>query len=321
MTIDDDLTLRSSVAPVFPGATLDPLRSPLLGEARDAISPGELRAWNRPQPPIATPVQSPSAAIATGVASRNAALPDALTLARLSADVYADVPSPPTGWHAATDAELARIGVTPAELVSPISGFRARVYAQGSGADARIVMAFRGASTADDWVASGAQALGLQTDQYRRALDLGNRVALAGADTVVFTGHSLGGGLAATAALAAGHAAATFNAAGLSAATIERSVAARQSTGGSVPDIRAYYIRGEALSAFQDGGDRVAGAILGYLLGGMVGAAGGARSDAPEAYGTRIALDPTPPTQTPWFADTPAARHGIDRIISGLGGR
>ncbi|HST44402.1 MAG TPA: hypothetical protein VLK29_04165, partial [Luteimonas sp.] len=70
----------------------------------------------------------------------------------------------------------------------------------------------------------------------------------------VITGHSLGGGLAATASLATGNAAVTFNASGVNDKTIERlgldpSTARADAEGGQ---IRRYNISGDPLTGAQE---------------------------------------------------------------------
>lgn len=61
-----------------------------------------------------------------------------------------------------------------------------------------------------------AQALGMDIKQYNQAIDLVTKLSKAlGAENLVITGHSLGGGLASASSLATGIKAETFNAAGL----------------------------------------------------------------------------------------------------------
>jgi hypothetical protein len=272
--------------------------------------------------PTPTPVQAaaPVSTAATAVAEK-AGASDALTLARLAQDVYLDVASPPSGYRVASEAELALLGVTPAMLATQPNGYRARAYVTGSGDTARVVIAFRGSSEAGDWAANARQAVGANSFHYARALDIGRMVAASGASNVVFTGHSLGGGLASAAALAAGRPAASFNAAGLHDATIDRAEAIRGAAGRGAPDIRAYHVRGEVLSALQDGGDRIAGGLLGRMILGPLGGVLGSRVDAPEAYGTRIALDAVRPEGKRFWNDNPVDRHGMDWVIAGLQAR
>lgn len=100
------------------------------------------------------------------------------------------------------------------------SGFDAAIYRNDQG---QYVVAFRGT---DQWFgpegadikANDGQALGLTTEQYQQAILLAKRAVEAfGKGNVIFTGHSLGGGLASAAMLATGAPGVTFNAAGLRA--------------------------------------------------------------------------------------------------------
>ena len=79
----------------------------------------------------------------------------------------------------------------------------------------------------------------------------------------------------------------------------------------------------------QDGGDQMIGGLigrgLGSWLGGPIGGAAGGLAgreltDAPEAYGTRIQLDPVRPEGMRWYQDHPVARHGMDYVLSSLQG-
>ena len=238
---------------------------------------------------------------------------DPKTLAALASDVYKDLASPPPGFRKASDADLANIGLRASDLTSDKSAFRARVYVEGSGADAKYVVAFRG-STSDktDWISNAKQALGVNSDHYTKALALGDKLARSGVDNITLTGHSLGGGLASAASIASGKNGVTFNAAGLSDATISKANGIRTTAGaGNAGAVNAYYVRGEVLSAIQDGGDRFAGALLGGLGGALIG-------DLPEAYGNRIGLDAVRPQGVKWYQDNPIARHGIDWVQASL---
>ncbi len=245
--------------------------------------------------------------------------PDSISLANMADDVYSASANPPAGWRSASEQDLARIGLRPSDLAPPGSPFFARVYTTGEGANQQYVVAFRG-STKDhrDWETNGKQAMGMPTPHYTAALSIGRKLAQAGVTNVTMTGHSLGGGLASAAALASGSNAQTFNAAGLSDKTIAQANSIRENAGAGGPgDIRAYYVRGEILSLIQDGGDRIAGSLIGSLAGPLGGIAG-LGADAPEAYGTRIALDAVRPEGTPWWQGHPVSRHGMDWVIASL---
>ena len=281
------------------------------------IPPREALAWQQPAPPVQfappaiapTRVEGPTALAAVGSPEG----PTTRELALLAQDVYNDIPAPPPGYRVATDTDLSSIGLRAQDLSSPQSAFRARVYVKEGDGGPQYVVSFRGSTDGSDWKANAQQAVGLPSDQYARALMVAKAVGRHPDADVTITGHSLGGGLASAAALASGRDAATFNAAGLSDNTIRQAEAIRAGNGGAAPDIAAFYVRGEILSAVQDGGDRVAGAIFGGVLGGIF-------ADAPEAYGTRIQLDAERPEGTRWYQDNPVARHGMDWVLSSLGG-
>jgi Protein of unknown function (DUF2974) len=278
-----------------------------IGSRSTSVPTRENLIWSQAQPIVATAPQANAVPPASTPATRE--------LAAMAADVYNDVATPPAGYRVATQSDLAQIGLKPQDLVSAQSSFRARVYVKGANESAQFVVAFRGSTSASDWQANFRQGVGLSSDHYQRALNIGMRLAMRPNENVMITGHSLGGGLASAAALAGGRDAATFNAAGLSDATIARANAIRTDAGiGRAVEVQAFYVRGEILSAIQDGGDRVIGAIFG-------GATGARIVDAPEAYGTRIPLTAARPQGTPWYGDNPVAKHGMDWVLSSLGRR
>ncbi len=286
------------------------LRPTLTGTVAGQIPFQENAAYRQPE---ATVKFAAPAMLAQANSAAAPGTPQARDLALLAADVYRDTAAPPAGYRVATNGDLAKLGLNPADLTSTQSPFRARVYVTGSGADTQYAVAFRGTTSGGDWSTNFRQGIGLSSDHYRRALYIGSKLALATDANVTITGHSLGGGLASAAAIAAGRPAATFNAAGLSNATIDAARAIRTSAGVTTTEsVSAYYVRGEVLSAVQDGGDRA----LGGLLGGIVGAA---VVDAPSAYGSRIALDAVRPEGLRWYQDNPVARHGMDWVLSSLG--
>lgn len=151
--------------------------------------------------------------------------------------------------------------LAPKMLRNGKSGFDAAIYRNDQG---QYVVAFRGT---DQWFgpegadikANGGQALGLTTEQYQQAILLARRAVEAfGKGNVIFTGHSLGGGLASAAMLATGAPGVTFNAAGLSDNTL-RSLnpgktpnAIREELAGS-GQIRRYNVEGELLTGLQQG--------------------------------------------------------------------
>lgn len=123
---------------------------------------------------------------------------------------------------------------------SPSSGFLASLSGGDGGP---YLLAFAGTSPTSlaNWRANIAQAFGLGSSQYDQAINLAGDVWQRTGGNVIFTGHSLGGGLASAAAYATGGRAITFNAAGLHSMY-------RNGTPGA---IRAHYIRSEVLTTVQ----------------------------------------------------------------------
>ncbi len=279
----------------------------------------ERAIWNNAPPVDQTPQISPQQLAASRAGGVAVSSVDTRTLALISKDVYESRATPPPGFRVATNEDLGALGLSPQDLTSTQSAFTARVYVRGTGADAEFVVAFRGSTSAlSDWGNSLRQAAGLSSDHYSRALQIGQKIARSGNQNVTITGHSLGGGLASAAAIASGRSASTFNASGLSNATIAQATAIRNANGGGAAGaVSAFYVRGEILSALQDGGDRVAGALIGSLF--RAPFQGAAMLDAPEAYGTRIALNSQRPDNKAWYQDNPVARHQIDWVIASLG--
>lgn len=276
--------------------------------SQDTTPPVDVSDWPSRAPDVSldrvqqTPAPSVSGAPAADVRAH----------ALLAQDVYNDTPQPPAGYRAASSHDLAMLELSPSDLQN--GEFRARVYVTGEGEETRYVIAFRGTQSAEGWVSNVRQGVGTDSAHYRDALLVADRVAASGlAGRVSFTGHSLGGGLASAASVATGAPSHTFNAAGLHENTIAAADAVRSGYGiETAGDVQAWYVRGEALSSFQDGGDRIAG----WLIGGIPGAL---FSDAPEAYGDRHALDPVAPEGKGFFDRIdPVDRHGMDWVTSSL---
>lgn len=156
------------------------------------------------------------------------------------------------GWTRVGDADLTAAGIDPATLENPDTGFRAGIYTNGDG---QYVLAYAGSNELQDWTgANFQQGVGWQNEQYDQAVQLAQQADRAFGDNLVITGHSLGGGLAATGALATGNAAVTFNASGVHDNTIERmgldpATARADAAGGQ---IRRYNISGDPLTAAQE---------------------------------------------------------------------
>lgn len=285
------------------GSTQSLVASPI--QARDTGTLDRYRAdWQAP------------AATATASAPRNVAADPARTHrnAQLAADVYEAMPNPPAGTRVANAQDLEKLNLTPTMLERPGSSFRARVYVSGPAGQEQYTVAFRGTQNGADWRANFQQGTGQDTTHYRMALAIGREVARSGA-AVEMTGHSLGGGLASAAALASGRHADTFNAAGLHDATVARATGIAANAGRAPGAVDNYRVPGEILTFVQEGGDRLAGGLLGGLAGAIV-------VDAPPAYGRQHALAGVVPDHKSWFAEhSRIDRHGMDWVLASTGTR
>jgi hypothetical protein len=199
-----------------------------------------------------TPPSSSSGASFDAALRGQGSKPIDLQLAELSKDV-GDVNGTGTnGWRRLDAQELNQAGIDPAMLETPNTGFRAAIYTDGNG---RYVLAYAGSNDGNDWVDNNIpQGLGNDPEQFKQAAKLARLANLAFGDQLVITGHSLGGGLAATGALATGRVAVTFNAEGVNDQVIkdirkDPDQARQQAQDGQ---IRAYSVAGEFLTETQE---------------------------------------------------------------------
>lgn len=170
-------------------------------------------------------------------------------------DVYCDraTDALPDGWERLTDAELRRHGIDPA-LLHGDAGFDAVIYRTPRG----IVVAFRGSEPPTDgngvmdWSSDLVNGVGLTSKQGAQAVRLAQLTAAGFGNDVTFTGHSLGGGLAAMASIATGRPAVTFNAAGIGDGNYAYAVAAH-GPGASEEQIINFHTPNDALTMFQEG--------------------------------------------------------------------
>lgn len=227
--------------------------------------------------------------------------------------LYDEQPDLPEGYE---EVDATELGIDPA-LLTEEHGMQAEVYRTPDGG---YVVAYRGSDENLDWVTNARQGVGMDDPQYEQAMQLASAVHAASGGDVTFTGHSLGGGLAAAAAMATGQPAVTFDAAGVHGDTADRAAEIRGdgSTGESVMaetgqgQIRTYSMETDILTnvqgatplvdapgtsitletpeseqrqALQDHyGDRgaEAGGVIGGVLGGLGGAMDGDLSDLGE---------------------------------------
>jgi hypothetical protein len=152
---------------------------------------------------------------------------------------------------------LESLGFSPSGF-DRLSGMQAGLYYYSKRAN--YILAFRGSEPPSnfweflmDW-STDYEQLSSPTAQYSQAAALSREVReklnQSGAD-LIFTGHSLGGGLAQIGAISTNSPAITFNAAGPSAVTLwSTDNKARKGIDDSA--ITSYYIQGEMVSSLQD---------------------------------------------------------------------
>ena len=132
------------------------------------------------------------------------------------------------------------------------TGFRAMLY-QSKGAQ-EIVVVYRGVRRTNiirDSHTCLSQGLGFGAATYQQAIQLGKAVVEAYGDKVFFTGHSMGGGLAAAASLVANRPAVTFNSAGVHPATLEDFGLDNATIDDRLKSIVNFYVPDEWLSTLQ----------------------------------------------------------------------
>lgn len=241
--------------------------------------------------------------------ARNKEEQDQLALAR-AAYGNADKDDLPDGYRFATEEELQKLGLSDGNTnllkLPDESGFNGEAFVKTdpvTGAESYVI-GFKGTdpTSLGDWENNFGQGMGNETSYYRQAKVIGAEVRLSG-QPVSFVGHSLGGGLAATASGASGLPAQTFNAAGLSSATLDR-------LGFENPSlVKATHVQGDILNGLQDNtpiadafGTRrsippaanlalmdMLGGLIGSLIGGVVGGIAGTMA----TRGVRLHLTPT----------------------------
>lgn len=126
-------------------------------------------------------------------------------------DPQSQPPLPP-GWAAVGEDALSEAGLDADALDDHTTGFRAMVFRDGAG---HHVIAYRGTNDRLDWEANIDQGAGRDAAQFDEAMALAVLLRARTGDDLVLTGHSLGGGLAAAAAMATGLTAVTFDASGV----------------------------------------------------------------------------------------------------------
>lgn len=177
----------------------------------------------------------------------NQAAQDDLALAAATYDPDAPLPE---GYRRADQSDLEALGLydgTTDITQMPGTDFRSEVFVRTdplTGQDMYTV-GFRGTQTGSDWGQNLRQGAGMESPYYRRAAQIGQTASSAAPGRVSYVGHSLGGGLASTAAAGAGSPARTFNSAGLSQNTMDL-------YGSNTGGVQAYFLNEDPLNSLQD---------------------------------------------------------------------
>lgn len=206
----------------------------------------------------------------------------------------------PPPYEQVTDPQaLADLGITPDMLHDETSGFNARVFTDPKTGE--VVVAFNGTNfgegndVGED--VTGTTVLSPQSEQAMRLAQAINSSAQA--DNVVYTGHSLGGRLAAVASMTSGNPAVTFNSAGVSSATQNYFAALN----GSDPQAYREQINAGQVRSYTTGNDPLT----------MVQErVPGVNDAAPDSVGLRIHLGPTDNVGA--ITDA-AGGHGMDNVL------
>ena len=172
-----------------------------------------------------------------------------------SSDVYfSRITEPPDWMQLSAPSRRYQLpdGLKDATFEDTHTGFRAMLYQSKDAQE--IVVVYRGVRRTNilqDSQTCLAQGLGFGAAAYRQAIELAIAVVEAYGDKVLFTGHSMGGGLAAAASLVANRPAVTFNSAGVHPATLEGFGLDDATIDGRLKSIENYYVPGEWLSTLQ----------------------------------------------------------------------
>ncbi len=170
-------------------------------------------------------------------------------------DIYfSEVAEPPDWMQLSARSRRHQLpeGLKDAKFEDCNTGFRAMLYQSRDTQE--IVVVYRGVRKSNlirDSQTCLSQGLGFGAAAYQQAIKLAKAVAEVYGDKVTFTGHSMGGGLAAAAAIVANRPAVTFNSAGVHPVTLEEFGLDDATINERLKAIENYYVPGEWLSTLQ----------------------------------------------------------------------
>lgn len=224
--------------------------------------------------------------------------------ARVSKDVYNDVSKlgKDSLWQPVKNQK--DFGIDPSKFKD---NFYARLYQNKETGE--YVVAYRGTDmwSFSDWSTNFANARGYKNSQYDQTVAIAKELKERLGNNFYTTGHSKGGGQAATAALVTGAKGVTFNAAAVSGSELERN---GKSFDGHEKMIRNYKINGDILSFGQDTGITSYGAdaLVRVLFPGIALLRDlSGRESAKKAAGQQISFSPKTSTN-------PVSLHLMDSV-------
>ncbi|WMV73564.1 phospholipase [Xenorhabdus griffiniae] len=153
---------------------------------------------------------------ANDIAGKQSKLVD-YNLTLVTRDVYRQTSLGIGDYVRLSDEDLSKLGIDPDTLNDYSTGFQAGVYHNKG----LYIVSFTGSNELQDFMVSIRQGLGFNEKQYNQAVELAHKSLEVFGENVIFTGHSLGGGLATVAALATGKPAVIYNSVSVSDATLK----------------------------------------------------------------------------------------------------
>ena len=212
-------------------------------------------------------------------------------------------------------------GLEGAELMNKKSGFGAALFK--SEINDATMLTYKGTHNGvtgwEDWRTNVAQAFGGETKQYGQAMYLALLAKRSLGKEIEMVGHSLGGGLAASAVGVTGIKGYSFNAAGLHKNTVQRKGGLKMEQIDGLMQTQS--VDGEVLTLLQNNRGVVApllagvgsafGGKVGTIMGGVLAASILASGALPEAPGSKHALESVE-------GGNPVTRHGMEQVIAGI---
>jgi len=230
-----------------------------------------------------------------GISLTRAKAQKIIDMVDLSRDAYENDSKGIPGYPRLSKAEIKKLGLDPSLYYSDKdkSGFYASIYKDQKNGGYAVAM--RGTEGEfNDVISDAAQGIGISNVQYDKTYELAKdlrRNPTINKVNMTVTGHSLGGGLAATTGSITGYPTYTFNAAGVHKNTMKKYGISDANT----KHVQAYNTEKDPLNMIQDnrkGAIASIGAVASIInpLGGLIGPTASATGALPKAIGTRTKI-------------------------------